>query len=243
MRMRKKRNGQKRLRMLSSIIFTDPAALADPSSVFAADLPLRLEIGCGKGDFICGISEKEPDYNYIAMEKVDDVIVIAAEKYARLRGLGTLAPNGGFITSDGTLYRDDNHPEFSPEIAGNVRFLAADAAILSEAFPSGIFDRIYANFSDPWTKKGYASRRLTHSGFLESYERLLRPGGIFAFKTDNDDLFEFSLESVKASPLSLGYVTYDLHTSDKNENNVMTEYERNFSEQGIPIKYLEAIKE
>ena len=243
MRMRKKRNGQKRLRMLSSIIFTDPAALADPSSVFAADLPLRLEIGCGKGDFICGISEKEPDYNYIAMEKVDDVIVIAAEKYARLRGLGTLAPNGGFITSDGTLYRDDDHPEFSPEIAGNVRFLAADAAILSEAFPSGIFDRIYANFSDPWTKKGYASRRLTHSGFLESYERLLRPGGIFAFKTDNDDLFEFSLESVKASPLSLGYVTYDLHASDKNENNVMTEYERNFSEQGIPIKYLEAIKE
>lgn len=243
MRMRKKRNGQKRLRMLSSIIFTDPAALADPSSVFAADLPLRLEIGCGKGDFICGISEKEPDYNYIAMEKVDDVIVIAAEKYARLRGLGTLAPNGGFITSDGTLYRDDNHPEFSPEIAGNVRFLAADAAILSEAFPSGIFDRIYANFSDPWTKKGYASRRLTHSGFLESYERLLRPGGIFAFKTDNDDLFEFSLESVKASPLSLGYVTYDLHASDKNESNVMTEYERNFSEQGIPIKYLEAIKE
>lgn len=229
--------------MLSSIIFTDPAALADPSSVFAADLPLRLEIGCGKGDFICGISEKEPDYNYIAMEKVDDVIVIAAEKYARLRGLGTLAPNGGFITSDGTLYRDDDHPEFSPEIAGNIRFLAADAAILSEAFPSGIFDRIYANFSDPWTKKGYASRRLTHSGFLESYERLLRPGGIFAFKTDNDDLFEFSLESVKASPLSLGYVTYDLHASDKNENNVMTEYERNFSEQGIPIKYLEAIKE
>lgn len=243
MRMRKKRNGQKRLRMLSSIIFTDPAALADPSSVFAADLPLRLEIGCGKGDFICGISEKEPDYNYIAMEKVDDVIVIAAEKYARLRGLGTLAPNGGFITSDGTLYRDDDHPEFSPEIAGNVRFLAADAAILSEAFPSGIFDRIYANFSDPWTKKGYASRRLTHSGFLESYERLLRPGGIFAFKTDNDDLFEFSLESVKASPLSLGYVTYNLHASDKNEYNVMTEYERNFSEQGIPIKYLEAIKE
>lgn len=243
MRMRKKRNGQKRLRMLSSIIFTDPAALADPSSVFAADFPLRLEIGCGKGDFICGISEKEPDYNYIAMEKVDDVIVIAAEKYARLRGLGTLAPNGGFITSDGTLYRDDDHPEFSPEIAGNVRFLAADAAILSEAFPSGIFDRIYANFSDPWTKKGYASRRLTHSGFLESYERLLRPGGIFAFKTDNNDLFEFSLESVKASPLSLGYVTYDLHASDKNEYNVMTEYERNFSEQGIPIKYLEAIKE
>ena len=241
--MRKKRNGQKRLRMLSSIIFTDPAALADPSSVFAADFPLRLEIGCGKGDFICGISEKEPDYNYIAMEKVDDVIVIAAEKYARLRGLGTLAPNGGFITSDGTLYRDDDHPEFSPEIAGNVRFLAADAAILSEAFPSGIFDRIYANFSDPWTKKGYASRRLTHSGFLESYERLLRPGGIFAFKTDNNDLFEFSLESVKASPLSLGYVTYDLHASDKNEYNVMTEYERNFSEQGIPIKYLEAIKE
>lgn len=242
MRMRKKRNGQKRLRMLSSIIFTDPASLSDPASVFENDFPLRLEIGCGKGDFICGISEREPLYNYIAMEKVDDVIVIAAEKYARVRGLGTLAPNGGFITSDGTLYRDENCPVFTPAEAGNVRFLAADASVLATSFPSGVFDRIYANFSDPWTKKGYASRRLTHAGFLASYERLLRPGGTFAFKTDNDDLFEFSLESVKSSPLSLEYVTCDLHASEKNGGNVMTEYERNFTEQGIPIKYLEAVK-
>lgn len=242
MRMRKKRNGEKRMKMLSSIIFTDPGELCDPDSIFAEKLPLRLEIGCGKGDFVCGISESQPGYNYIAMEKIDDVIVIAAEKYARRRGLGDLGPNGGFVTADGTLYKDDTHPVFSPSEAGNVRFLAADAAVLKDAFPDGVFDRIYANFSDPWTKKGYASRRLTHSSFLESYERLLISGGTFAFKTDNDDLFEFSLESVKASPLSLDYVTYDLHSSDKNEDNVMTEYERNFSEKGIPIKYLEARK-
>lgn len=243
MRMRKKKHGDDRLRRLSSIIYTDLSRISEePSSPFATDAPLRLEIGCGKGDFICGLSEMEPDFSYYAMEKITDVIVIAAEKYAERRGLGVLAPNGGFITADGTLYKDTS-PEFSPEEAGNVRFIAADAAILKETFADGSFDRIYANFSDPWTKNGYASRRLTHMGFLEAYHRLLRPGGMFIFKTDNDELFDYSLETVEASPLSLGYVTRDLHNSERAEGNVMTEYERNFSEKGVPIKYLEAIKE
>ncbi|MBE6709058.1 MAG: tRNA (guanosine(46)-N7)-methyltransferase TrmB [Ruminococcaceae bacterium] len=243
MRMRKKKHGEDRLHRLSSIIYTDLTEIGkEPAKPFGSDRPLRLEIGCGKGDFICGLSEKEPDFSYYAMEKVTDVIVIAAEKYAEKRGLGTLAPNGGFMTADGKVYIDDS-PVFTAEEAGNVRFIAADATVLKEVFADGVFDRIYANFSDPWTKNGYASRRLTHSGFLEAYHRLLRPGGMFIFKTDNDELFDYSLETVEASPLKLGYVTRDLHNSERAENNVMTEYERNFSEKGVPIKYLEAIKE
>lgn len=243
MRMRKKKHGDDRLRRLSSIVYTDCSEISKaPYAPFASDAPLRLEVGCGKGDFICGISEAEPEYSYYAMEKISDVIVIAAEKYALRRGLGVLAPNGGFMTPDGTVYKDDA-PVFSPDEAGNVRFFCADAAVLKDMFPDGVFDRIYANFSDPWTKSGYASRRLTHDGFLETYYRLLRRGGKFIFKTDNDELFDYSLETVENSPLRLCFVTRDLHNSERAASNIMTEYERNFSEKGIPIKCLEAVKE
>lgn len=243
MRMRKKKHGDERQKRLSSLIYTDISAFSEnPAVLFGENRPLRLEIGCGKGDFICGISEKEPEYSYFAMEKISDVIVLAAEKYAASRGLGHLAPNGGFMSADGTVYKD-TAPVFTPEEAGNVRFICADAAVLKEVLPDGAFDRIYANFSDPWTKKGYASRRLTHGDFLETYHRLLRVGGMFIFKTDNDELFDYSLETVKESSLTLGFVTRDLHNSERAEGNIMTEYERNFSEKGIPIKYLEAVKE
>lgn len=243
MRMRKKKHTADRMSALSSLFIpSEEKAFIDPAGVFGNSNPLRLEIGCGKGDFIKQLSDRDTDYNYIAMEKVDDVIVIAAEKYASSRGLGGLAPNGGWKKPDGEVVPMGETWDISADLRGNVRFMRADALILPDFFAPASVDTVYANFSDPWTKSGYASRRLTHKGFLEMYNSILIPGGSFCFKTDNTDLFEFSVESVRESDLELVFVTDDLHASERAEDNIMTEYERNFTEQGIRIHMLEARK-
>ena len=98
------------------------------------------------------------------------------------------------------------------------------------------------NFSDPWSKKGYAKRRLTHERYLSVYFNLLKDGGKLRFKTDNVGLFDFSLEETQKMGLTPDVVTRDLHASSYNEGNVMTEYETAFSSQGIKINMLEITK-
>ena len=116
----------------------------------------------------------------------------------------------------------------------NVRFIRGNFQMIAESFPDHCVDRIYLNFSDPWPKKGYAKRRLTHGGFLELYKRILKKGGEICFKTDNRTLFDYSLESFPENGFELSSITYDLHNSGF-EGNVMTEYEKRFSDEGIPI--------
>jgi len=123
----------------------------------------------------------------------------------------------------------------------NLRFMRGNFQVLAESFPDKSVDRIYLNFSDPWPKKGYAKRRLTHGGFLEIYKRILKDDGEICFKTDNRELFDFSLESFPENGFSLSDVTFDLHNSGF-EGNIMTEYEQRFSEMGFPICRLVAKK-
>ncbi|MBQ4042860.1 MAG: tRNA (guanosine(46)-N7)-methyltransferase TrmB [Clostridia bacterium] len=242
MRMRKKKHGSERLSALSALVCPEDAVFGEnPSILFGRELPLRLEIGCGKGDFVTQLSQREPDYGYFAMEKVDDVLVVAVEKYAVSRGLGKMGPNGGWLTPDGELYRDGAAWDIPMEMRGNVRFLGGDAKNLTQIFPAGSFECIYANFSDPWPKKGYESRRLTAPEFLKLYETLLSDGGYFRFKTDNADLFEYSVETVSASPFEITFLTRDLHASERAASNIMTEYERSFTAKGVKINCLEAV--
>jgi tRNA (guanine-N7-)-methyltransferase len=98
------------------------------------------------------------------------------------------------------------------------------------------------NFSDPWPKDRHAKRRLTSKQFLARYENVLAEGGRICFKTDNKELFAFSLESIEESGWCLEKVTWDLHKSEYNEGNIMTEYEMRFSSEGKPICRLEAYK-
>ncbi len=109
---------------------------------------------------------------------------------------------------------------------------------IEDFFAAGELSGIYLNFSDPWPKKRNAKRRLTYRTYLSGYKRVLKPGGFIEFKTDNDDLFEFSLaelEEVRAQILEL---SRDLHASDYEARFTMTEYEKKFKNIGKNINYV-----
>ena len=122
----------------------------------------------------------------------------------------------------------------------NVLFMDIDAETLCDIFADGEIDGIYLNFSDPWPKKKQAKRRLTHGDFLARYDKVLGPDGFVFFKTDNSSLFEFSLNSMCEYGLKLRNITFDLAASGM--DNVVTEYEARFMEQGMNIYRVEAYK-
>jgi len=113
------------------------------------------------------------------------------------------------------------------------------ADYISEYIGENEISRIYLNFSDPWPKARHAKRRLTHRNFLNAYKQILKPGGIIQFKTDNIDLFNFSLEEFKACDFRLEDITNDLH--QENIENILTEYEEKFTNWGMKINYCKAI--
>ena len=119
----------------------------------------------------------------------------------------------------------------------NLRFICFDAAEIMDVFAPFEVDKIYLNFSDPWPKDRHAKRRLTSSTFLNRYNSILSKAGNIEFKTDNKDLFDFSVEEINHHPLwNCDAITYDLHNdTSMNEGNVMTEYEEKFSSKGNPI--------
>ncbi len=121
----------------------------------------------------------------------------------------------------------------------NLYFLKCSAEYLPKFLKENSVDRIFLNFSCPFPKKSYASHRLTHKNFLDIYKGLMKDGAQIHQKTDNKQLFEFSLEQFSQSGFSLQNVSLDLHKSDF-EGNIMTEYERRFVDLGQPIYRLEA---
>lgn len=121
----------------------------------------------------------------------------------------------------------------------NLRFIRMEAEYICDVFEEGEIDRIYLNFSDPWPKDRHAKRRLTSKQFFDRYNVVLKKDGIVEFKTDNDLLFQFSLEQVPEAGWKLAEQTWDLHNDERLvEGNVMTEYESKFSAMGNPIHKL-----
>ena len=215
MRMRKKKNSEARLAACERYLFKTEGVMDAPADEIGMQgAPVYLEIGAGKGGFACKMAERHSDCAYFAMERVTDCVVLCAERAA-----------------------SGEHGELN-----NLRFVIDTADNLMHIFSPGSVDAIFLNFSDPWSKKGYAKRRLTHRRYLAMYLNLLRDGGVLRFKTDNVGLFDFSLEEIEAMGLVPNIVTRDLHASEWNENNIKTEYETAFSEQGVKINMLEITK-
>ena len=115
----------------------------------------------------------------------------------------------------------------------NVWFVDGDAALLPDMFAPGEIDRLYINFCDPWPKSNQKKRRLTHGNFLKKYRQVLARGGQIYFKTDNDKLFEWSVEEIPQFGFELSEVTRDLHADGP--VGVMTDYEKKFYDEGKSI--------
>ncbi len=128
----------------------------------------------------------------------------------------------------------------------NVRFITSYLSDTGEWFQAGELDGIYLNFSDPWPKNRHSKRRLTHGDRLKNYAWAIKIGGFIRFKTDNEELFRFTVEQIEERKdelgLEVGGITYDLHSSSFKEGSPMTEYEEKFTNQGKKIMYVELVK-
>ena len=203
MRMRKKKNLLPRMEACSSCLVRDPFTMRGQWRTLMPDAK-ELRVELG-----CGKGRFTVD---TALSE-PDVLLIAVEK----------VPDAMVVAMEKA--RD--------AALRNVWFVDGDAALLPDMFADGEIDRLYINFCDPWPKSNQKKRRLTHGNFLKKYRQVLAEGGQIHFKTDNDKLFEWSLEEIPQFGFTLSEVTRDLHADGP--VGVMTDYERKFYGEGKSI--------
>ena len=206
MRLRNVKGSREAIQESIYVVHEEETRAGSWHDIFGNDHPIHIEIGMGKGRFLMELAAKNPDINYVGIEKYSSVLIRALEKMSEME---------------------------TP--LDNIRFVRMDAEAIAKVFGAGEVDRIYLNFSDPWPKDRHAKRRLTSDRFLPIYDQILKKDGIIEFKTDNQDLFRYSLESIPEAGWTVDAHTFDLHNSEMAEGNVMTEYETKFCSEGKPI--------
>lgn len=188
------------------------------NTVFTNDNPIHLELGCGKGNFISNLAVKNNDINYVAIDLVDAMLGLAKRNIEQ-------------------TYANENK-----EIK-NVYITRYDIERIFNIFdPQDKIQRIYINFCNPWPRGKHRKKRLTHTRQLQKYREFLVDGGEIYFKTDDDGLFNDSLNYFVESGYEIEAKTYDLENEPNFWDNIMTEHEKMFMEQGIKIKALRARK-
>ena len=238
MRQRKAKDLDKRMEACSHWLVSEPGPSAwdecFPGRIEDRERKLFAEIGCGKGDFLIAKALEDPDSDYLGIEGQETVILRALEKAMQLGGAGSEMPAAQVGAADPVAGAAD------PVVASldNLRFACCFVNGMNELFSDGSLSGIYLNFSDPWPKVRHAKRRLTWRGRLEEYARALKPGGFLECKTDNDDLFNFTLEEIAACGWTPEQVEWDLHSTDLPAARVMTEYEKKFCRAGKKIHFV-----
>ena len=183
-------------------------------SLFGNENPIYLELGCGKGGFISQLAVYNPDINYIAIDLVDAMLGLAKRKIEEQYKMANRKIDNIYIT------------RYDIERINNI--LCKEDSI----------KRIYINFCNPWPRGKHRKKRLTHTRQLEKYKEFLADGAKIYFKTDDDGLFNDSINYFKESGFTIEKVTYDLQNENDFWENIETEHELMFKEQGIKIKAL-----
>ena len=177
--------------------------------------PLHIELGCGKGSFISELAFRNQDTNYIAIDLVDAMLGLAKRKVEEKYNENNV--------------RVDNLILVRYDIERINNIINSDDEV----------KRIYINFCNPWPKSKHKKKRLTHTKQLEHYKEFLKSGSEIYFKTDDDGLFNDSLKYFEECGFEILKKTYDLHTEDIFDGqNIVTEHEKMFSDEGIKIKAL-----
>ena len=209
MRMRKKPNLHPRMERCEAVWVRDPQAM---QGRWRERMPEAKELHVEVG---CGKGK----FTVELAKARPDILLVAIEK----------VPDALVVAMELALR----------EGVRNVLFLSEDAENLCDIFGYGEVDRIYLNFCDPWPRKKNAKRRLTYHTFLEKYKKVLKLGGQIHFKTDNANLFAWSLPEMESCFLELRNVTDDLHANGP--VGIMTGYEEKFYALGTPIHRVEAV--
>ena len=176
--------------------------------------PLYLEIGCGKGSFISKLASRHQENNYIAADMIEAMLGLSKRNIE-------------------TEYANNNLE------VKNLLLIRMNAERILDVFAENdTVERIYINFCNPWPRGKHKKRRLTHTRQLANYKTFLdKEKGEIYFKTDDDELFEESVEYFKEEGFEITKITHDLH-SEMIFEDIRTEHEQMFSEQGIKIKAL-----
>lgn len=179
--------------------------------------PIHLELGCGKGQFISKLASDNLNINYIAIDLIDAMLGLAKRN----------------------IENTYNEKNLKPENIAITRFDIERIPLILDKQDN--IKRIYINFCNPWPKGKHRKKRLTHTRQLEKYKTFLAPKSEIYFKTDDDDLFNSSLMYLEECGFEILRKTYDLQKEPIFENNIETEHEKMFTEQGIKIKALIAV--